>query len=775
MKQEPQNLMTLFKVTVENIYKFELLRRLSELGLVHIKSKYKDKKEKSSEPKDSELNKIKKLRELLDNLFTKLNVNVADFKKLKENRNEKAEIIEKNLKELIDHTSDEINFYLNRVTEVEKYIVKAKIELDQLKTLKIAYLFLNNYSLNKNSLSVFNKLAFKEFVTFEKNLNNLYNVFKFEDFPCVYQVNKITENRIIFFIVYLNEREDDLFERINIIHAEEILILKKYLTPDGINFSRINNEIEIVENDVLKYQKELTNLHDEHLLKFAAISENLRNMEKLQWAQEQYEEVPPNQVLLNFFALTVKKNQIKQTLKDEFGNKISIDIIDIPKQHPIYDKIKLKIDTALPKEGLKETSKDERRGTKESEEKEEPEEKGDLRQTAPTIMHHNRFIRPFETLTKMYGTPSYSEIDPTPFLFITFPLLFGLMFGDMGHGIVLIISGFVGSKVFKKKGGDIYNLCWIIFTCGWWAILWGFLYGEFFGMNFILGYELKPFIISIPFVGSVTFHDPLNNIMALFLLTLFIGVIHINLGWLIQFANFSKQKMKFKAVSDPLMKILFLDGGVGMLVLYGLNINSWVAYPYPVLLCIIPGILLILMKPLGKLMHISYLKKESFKKLLGEGSIETFETVLSIPSNILSYIRLLALALAHISLMLAIEAMIGIIPRPSPQSNLIGFILIEILVVVALIFGNLIVILLEGVLVFLNAIRLHFYEFFFKFYQGAGLVFVPFSLSNEFSQIKFKADVQKDIISETLEKEINLKMIKSDIKKARQEISKDFF
>ena len=75
-------------------------------------------------------------------------------------------------------------------------------------------------------------------------------------------------------------------------------------------------------------------------------------------------------------------------------------------------------------------------------------------------------IRPFESITKLYGTPDYSEVDPTPILALTFPILFGLMFGDIGHGIVLILAGLLGGLVFSKRRGNIKNFSWIIFFCG---------------------------------------------------------------------------------------------------------------------------------------------------------------------------------------------------------------------------------------------------------------------------------------------------------------------
>jgi vacuolar-type H+-ATPase subunit I/STV1 len=127
---------------------------------------------------------------------------------------------------------------------------------------------------------------------------------------------------------------------------------------------------------------------------------------------------------------------------------------------------------------------------------------------------------------------------------------------------------------------------------------------------------------------------------------------------------------------------------------------------------------------------------------------------------------LLALALAHIALMISIEAMINIIPT--------GGIVNQVLIVIGLIFGNLIVILLEGLLVFLNDLRLHFYEFFFKFYQGSGTLFFPFSLDHAYSNIQFKIEPEKDMISEEIEKEIETKKTREDIDKALSYITKKY-
>jgi len=200
---------------------------------------------------------------------------------------------------------------------------------------------------------------------------------------------------------------------------------------------------------------------------------------------------------------------------------------------------------------------------------------------------------------------------------------------------------------------------------------------------------------------------------------------------------------------------------------FGFDIYVWMAPPYPILLPLLPGLLLILLKPFGKFFRVSYLKEETIGGLIGEGTMESFETLLSIMSNVASYVRILALALAHISLMIAIQSMMNLI-----QS---GGVVNEIISIIGSIFGNMIVILLEGLLVFINAIRLHFYEFFFKFYQGTGVKYVPFHLNDKNSVVFFKLSTIKDVISDDIDKEIESKKTHEDIIKAEKFISKKYF
>ncbi len=754
MKNNTQ--MSLFKISVDRRYKDPLLYHLSKINSVHIKSKIKPELKKTGEDFPFS-DKIKSVRNNLDTLFKKLRITESDFQALKFEKEDRIKFDTKDLQELLKFVSEEIDFFNNRAVELEKYITRANIELDNLKSIKNCYSFLDKFNLNIAVLKVFKNLDIKAYTTFTKNLPNLRSFFDISQFPNVHQISPPSEDRISFFIIYPKDKEEDLKDRINLVYAEEVPILKKYLTHKGINFDRILKEIDLISKSLNKYLKEQSRIRNANLLKFAAINEIVQNIEEYDWAERQFEELPSKYLSIKFFVPLTRKNQIIQYLNKNLGSHIIIESINIGKDKSINE--------------INEFIKLESKESKESDELDDFEQEDnadaegkDLREETPRVMKNFFLFRPFETLTKMYGTPSYSEIDPTPFLFFTFPILFGLMFGDIGHGICLIIAGLVGAMVFrKKKGKDFTNYCWIIFWCGWAAVIVGFLYGEFFGMHEIFGYELKPITIF-----SITLHNPLNNIITLFLFVIFIGVVHICLGWFIQFLNYWKQGYKYFAFSDSLCKIFFLALGTVLLFVWQFDINAWFSPPYPILLPLIPGLALFLLKPLGKAIGVKHLREMKYSELIGEGSMETFETILSVLSNVASYVRLLALALIHIALMISIEAMISLINT--------GFIFWDqFFIVIGLILGNIVVILLEGLLVFINALRLNFYEFFFKFYQGTGIDFFPFYLDDDYSVINFKIESDIDIISKEIEKEIESEKIKKDIDEAYHYISKKFF
>ena len=750
------NEMCLFKISLNARYKDLFLIRLAKLHGVHIKKKSEEISSKTTDEEIVYKEKLKNLRSDLDNLFKKLDIKENDLYSLKIKESAKIKYIAKDSHEIINHLLEDINFYTNRYNELEKYIANTKIELEKIINIKNTYEFLEEIDLTRDNLSQLKNLNFEVYTTFTKNISILRSVFDFKDIPNLIHIKEISSDRTAFFIFYPKDHVNIVRERISLIHAEEVPILRKFLLSSGINFKRINNELELLENYLSKYENELQRIRHDNLLKFASINEVISNLEEYNWAASQFEEITLDRLSYKFFALQGFKKQIFKELTSTFKDEIMIEVYNIEKGGKITKEqnlerkpTKLKKEKKVDEEARKEDSKESWDG---------------LQEETPTMMSHNPIFRPFETLTKMYGTPSYSEIDPTAFLFFTFPFLFGIMFGDIGHGFVLVLSGLIGAIAFRKRSGGIYNFSWIIFWCGCWAMLGGLLYGEFFGTEEILGISLNPIPIPLPFGGSLVLFNPLNNVTTVFFVTIFVGIFHMNLGWLIQMVNFIKSSKKYKAFTESLMKILFLDGAFYLVLIYRFNFSAWLAPPFPpVLFPLIPGLLLIILKPLGKVFGISYIKKMTYGELLSEGSMDTFETILSVPSNILSYIRLLALALAHVSLMLAIQAMISIIPGEG--------IFVQIIVIIGLTFGNIVVILLEGVLVFLNALRLNFYEFFFKFYEGRGIDFVPFILEERYSTITFEFEQRKDVISSEIEKEIESEKIRTEIEKTKNYIT----
>jgi len=754
---------SLLKVEINENYKDQFLIELSNMNIAHLKPREEPKLKSQIEEKDPIYQKIKALRKSLNSLYNRLEITTWDLTNLKVQKENRVVFEATDLLELINHLVEEIDFYANRVIELKRYISQGIIELDKLREIQISYRVLQKLDLNTEKIYSLNQFKLRVFSTFTKNLSNLQNLFDTSEFPNFYDTFELTPDRIGFYILYPYGLENEFNARIRIIHSEEVPILKKYFTSEGINFQRIDKEINFIENLISRYQKEQTRIVQDNMIKLAGIGEIVQNIEEYNWAERQFEKSSLDRLILKFFVPRPLKEETIQTLFQIFKDNITIESINISKKHPMKETFSSK------KKRAKNAKKPMKLEPIEIQDEEIDEKSDDLREITPTVMKNFFMVRPFETITKLYGTPTYYEIDPTPIIAFTFPLLFGLMFGDIGHGIVLIISGLLGALIFRKRKGDILRLSWIIFFCGWAAFFVGFLYGEFLGHDEIeifgivlWDFEKNPIIL--PIIGSL--NDPLGNILDVFYFAIIIGVFQINLGWFIQFLNYWKQKRKFLALSDSLVKILLLTGGAVLLFNWGFDINSWVGPPYPIFLVIIPGILLLILKPLGKLFKISYLQEESFGGLLGEGSVEAFDTVLSVISNVASFIRLLALALAHIALLFAINAMAELIEGES-----IG---VEIVNIIGLTFGNIIVILLEGILVFINSLRLTFYEFFFKFYQGSGIDYFPFYLDNDYSVMKFSGEIKRDVIYEEIEREIDTKTVKEELEKAISYISKKF-
>lgn len=314
----------------------------------------------------------------------------------------------------------------------------------------------------------------------------------------------------------------------------------------------------------------------------------------------------------------------------------------------------------------------------------------------PTKLKNNLLFRPFEEFVKMYGLPDYGEFDPTPFMAITYVFLFGIMFGDMGQGFLLLILGII--LAMKKN-----NLGKILVGCGCSSMIFGFLYGSVFGYEDILpGFKAL---------------ENSQNINITIMASIGIGAVLVSIAMLINIYNGLRQK--------NIEKVFFHYNGISGFVFYWgviaavlalLGFGKSIATPlYIAFVIILPLLLIYLKEPLAKLVgRDKNWKPKNFGEYLVENIFELFEVILSYVTNTVSFMRVGAFALNHAGMMLAVF----ILSRMFGGSENIVIIII----------GNLFVMAMEGLIVGIQVLRLEFYEMFGRFFSGEGKAFIPLTL-----------------------------------------------
>ena len=306
----------------------------------------------------------------------------------------------------------------------------------------------------------------------------------------------------------------------------------------------------------------------------------------------------------------------------------------------------------------------------------------------PTKLKNNRLIKPFETIVKMYGLPNYTESDPTLFVAITAFLLFGFMFGDVGHGLIIFIIGFIMERK-KISLGTVFK------AGGLSSIIFGLLYGSIFGNEEIL---------------PTLFVSPMKNIQTMLIYGILIGVILIISAMIMNIKNGIKNKDKEKILFDTngLAGLVFyltvLIAGVYFLV----NGKMLVSMSFLSVFILLP-LVLIMFK--DKISEKLFKEKAKEKVTLVERIFEIIEILLSFASNTISFVRIAAFAINHVGLCMAIYILADMVSGS-------GSMVITIL-------GNIIVIVLEGLIVGIQVLRLEYYELFSRFYSGDGKEYKP--------------------------------------------------
>lgn len=312
-----------------------------------------------------------------------------------------------------------------------------------------------------------------------------------------------------------------------------------------------------------------------------------------------------------------------------------------------------------------------------------PEETGVPKDEIPVKMTHHILVKPFELLLESYGLPRYGTVDPTVFVAFSFLLMFGAMFGDIGHGLVLaFLSGFL----FKSKNEKVKQAGTLILYCGLSSALFGALYGSVFGYEFA---SLWP--------------HPINNIMQMFKVSVIFGVMVITLGILLNVVNAIRDRDYVKALFDKTGLIAGVVYWLGLAIVTKAFIQrSSVAPVYIGLM--VAGLTVLFLKPFAD--YFRSREKENILLFLVENIIDLLEFFMGYLANTVSFIRVAAFALAHAGLFMAVFEL-------SNLTRNIGGGTVSWLIIF---FGNIFVILLEGLVVSIQSVRLNYYEFFSKFF-----------------------------------------------------------
>jgi len=338
----------------------------------------------------------------------------------------------------------------------------------------------------------------------------------------------------------------------------------------------------------------------------------------------------------------------------------------------------------------------------------------------PTLLENPGGLRPFEVLTWQQGVPGRDEVDPTPLISFVFPVFFGLMFGDFGHGLILAT---VALLIRQRGTGNLRQWGNIFLAAGISATFFGAVFGEFFGLSLYSFIPIPPVIeiLQRPLGGTPT--PDTAGIQTVMLISVIIGVAHLTTGLSLDVYQALRANEMVDLLAGKLPTLTMYISGVGYGIAfigagYSFNVLK-TSVPAPLLgvpnnllggvslaVLLLSMLTLLCGKALAIALHVA--KGQSILGALSDGGLEVFERISLFLSNTVSYVRLAIMLLIHAVLLL-------IVNEYFPLSNPI--------MVVPWVLLNLLVLALEAFVVYVQDLRLHIYEFFTKFYRGTGTPF----------------------------------------------------
>jgi V/A-type H+-transporting ATPase subunit I len=317
----------------------------------------------------------------------------------------------------------------------------------------------------------------------------------------------------------------------------------------------------------------------------------------------------------------------------------------------------------------------------------------------PVLTYNTSLVAPFGAITEMYSSPSYSEIDPNPFLAVFFTVFFGIMLSDAVYGLILALIG-VFALIRLKPTGTFRSFMKLAVICGISTVFWGVLFGGYFGDA--VGHIYYMATGKVFDTELALWFNPLADPIKLLLFSLILGAIQIVTGMAINAYAMIRDGRFWDAVFDiGLWWILF--AGIVIAILGSAQ----------------TGLALIYAGAGGIILTHGRHNKGVFKKLTG--GLGSLYGVTSYLGDILSYSRLLALSLATAVIAQVINTM-------GALAGAIGFIIIFII-------GHVFNISVNLIGTFVHSARLQYVEFFGKFFQGGGSPFKPLRLKTKYVDI----------------------------------------
>lgn len=330
---------------------------------------------------------------------------------------------------------------------------------------------------------------------------------------------------------------------------------------------------------------------------------------------------------------------------------------------------------------------------------------GNIEKT-PVKLNNNSFSKPFSMFVEMYGLPSYNGFNPTMLVAVTYTLLFGIMFGDLGQGLIISLVGYF---VYRKK----WNLLGAILQrVGLSSAFFGLIYGSVFGFE----HALDPLYKSIGFK-----HKPLeimDNTMFILLGAIVIGVgiilvsIIINIFIGFKNKNYSEALFGNNGIAGLILFSSLLAGVAVMMTGKG---NLFTA-PYIICLIVIPLLIMFFREPLGCIVLGKKFKLESgIGDFFASNFFEVFEFILGYATNTLSFVRIGGFIFSHAGMMSVVMLLSESVAKGASP--------------IVIVIGNIFVMGMEGLIVGIQVLRLEFYEVFSRFYDGDGQPFEPVKIN----------------------------------------------